>query len=53
MQWKSIRPKLLIHIELADFKEKSILKYLLQTYSKKIDSLGFNDDELLTILKLF
>ena len=42
----------IIHFEVASTQDKIIRKYLIDTIAKKVDSLGFNERELIDILEV-
>ncbi|TRZ67166.1 MAG: hypothetical protein D4Q77_03515 [Methanothrix sp.] len=46
-RWKRSRPALYVHVELGDFQDAEIMRYLIGNL--KVDSLGMNEDELGTI----
>ena len=50
--WYHEGEKSLLHLEIASTQDKTIRKYLLDTIVKNIDSIGFNERELIDILEV-
>jgi ADP-dependent phosphofructokinase/glucokinase len=51
-QWYQGGKKSLLHLEIASTQDKTIRKYLLDKIAKNIDSVGFNERELIDILEV-
>ncbi len=49
---KNNNPDSIIHFEVASTQDKIIRKYLIDTIAKQVDSLGFNERELIDILEV-
>ncbi len=50
--WKKSHPNALFHLEMASTQDPVMRKYLLDTLAKKVDSLGFNERELIDLLEV-
>ena len=51
-KWKENHPGAILHLEMASTQDLVMRKYLLDTLSKKVDSLGFNERELIDLLEV-
>jgi len=51
-QWYHEGKNTLLHLEIASTQDKTIRKYLLDNIAKNIDSVGFNERELIDILEV-
>lgn len=51
-QWKNNHPKAILHLEMASTQDKLMRKYLLDTLAKEVESLGFNEMELIDLLEV-
>ncbi len=51
-KWRSKRPAQLVHLEMASTQDKVMRKYLLDTLARRVDSLGFNERELIDLLEV-
>lgn len=51
-KFKKSNKNSIVHFEIASTQDKVIRKYLLDTIAKKVDSIGFNERELIDILEV-
>jgi ADP-dependent phosphofructokinase/glucokinase len=51
-QWKKKDDKNILHLEIASTQDKVIRKHLLDHLAKEVDSIGFNERELIDILEV-
>ena len=51
-QWYHSGEKSILHLEIASTQDKTIRKYLIDNIVKNIDSIGFNERELIDILEV-
>ena len=51
-KWRSNNPDNILHFEIASTQDKIIRKYLVDTLAKNVDSIGFNERELIDILEV-
>ena len=51
-QWYRSGDKSILHLEIASTQDKTIRKYLIDNIVKNIDSIGFNERELIDILEV-
>lgn len=51
-RWKASHPSAILHLEMASTQDPVMRKYLLDTLARKVDSLGFNERELIDILEV-
>lgn len=50
--WKKQHPRAVFHLEMASTPDKTMRKYLLDHLAPKVDSLGFNERELIDLLEV-
>ncbi len=50
--WRSDHKKQIVHLEMASTQDRAMRKYLLDTLANKVDSLGFNERELIDLLEV-
>lgn len=50
--WKNNNPDHILHFEIASTQDTTIRKYLIDNLAKEVDSLGFNERELIDILEV-
>jgi ADP-dependent phosphofructokinase/glucokinase len=50
--WRKNNPKNILHFEIASTQDKVIRKYLVDNLAKDVDSIGFNERELIDILEV-
>ncbi|MEA1875781.1 MAG: ADP-dependent glucokinase/phosphofructokinase [Bacteroidota bacterium] len=50
--WKENHPGAILHLEMASTQDSVMRKHLLDTLAKKVDSLGFNERELIDLLEV-
>jgi len=50
--WKENHPGAILHLEMASTQDPVMRKHLLDSLSKKVDSLGFNERELIDLLEV-
>lgn len=50
--WRKNNPDSILHFEIASTQDKTIRKYLLDKLAKEVDSIGFNERELIDILEV-
>lgn len=50
--WKENHPGAILHLEMASTQDSVMRKHLLDTVAKKVDSLGFNERELIDLLEI-
>ena len=50
--WKSNHPDAIFHLEMASTQDKVMRKYLLDNLAPSVDSLGFNERELIDLLEV-
>lgn len=50
--WRENSPNHILHFEIASTQDLTIRKYLIDTLAKEVDSLGFNERELIDILEV-
>jgi ADP-dependent phosphofructokinase/glucokinase len=51
-RWRKNNPHSILHFEIASTQDKVIRKYLVDKLAKEVDSLGFNERELIDILEV-
>jgi ADP-dependent phosphofructokinase/glucokinase len=51
-KWQSDKSEQLIHLEMASTQDRKMRKYLLDTLAGRVDSLGFNERELIDLLEV-
>lgn len=51
-KWRSNNPDNILHFEIASTQDKVIRKYLVDNLAKDVDSVGFNERELIDILEV-
>jgi ADP-dependent phosphofructokinase/glucokinase len=51
-KWRKNNPQSILHFEIASTQDKIIRKYLVDKLAKEVDSLGFNERELIDILEV-
>ena len=51
-KWRENNPKNILHFEIASTQDKIIRKYLVDYLAKDVDSVGFNERELIDILEV-
>ena len=51
-KWRKNKPNNIMHFEIASTQDKLVLKYLVDHLAKDADSVGFNERELIDILKV-
>jgi ADP-dependent phosphofructokinase/glucokinase len=51
-KWRKSCPESLLHLEVASTQDKVIRKYLIDSLVESVDSLGFNERELIDILEV-
>ena len=51
-QWRKSNKQDILHFEIASTQDKIIRKHLIDTLAKEVDSLGFNERELIDILEV-
>ncbi len=51
-RWKECHPDAILHLEMASTQDQAMRKYLLDTLAQKVDSLGFNERELIDLLEV-
>ncbi len=50
--WRKNNPNSILHFEIASTQDKAIRKYLVDKLAKVVDSIGFNERELIDILEV-
>ncbi|MBT4401026.1 MAG: hypothetical protein HOD37_16220 [Bacteroidetes bacterium] len=50
--WKKTNPNAILHLEMASTQDESMRKHLLDSLAKEVDSLGFNERELIDLLEV-
>jgi ADP-dependent phosphofructokinase/glucokinase len=50
--WRKNKPEHLLHLEMASTQDKVIRKYLLDSLAMQVDSLGFNERELIDLMEV-
>lgn len=50
--WRKNNPNHILHFEIASTQDKIIRKYLIDNLAKQVDSVGFNERELIDILEV-
>ncbi len=50
--WRENNPDSILHLEIASTQDKIIRKYLVDKLAKEVDSIGFNERELIDILEV-
>ncbi len=51
-KWRSGKSGQLVHLEMASTQDKVMRKYLLDSLARRVDSLGFNERELIDLLEV-
>jgi len=51
-RWLSTNPVRIVHLEMASTQDRQIRRHLLDTLGKGVDSLGFNERELIDLLEV-
>jgi len=51
-QWRENNSQHILHFEIASTQDKTIRKHLINSLAKEVDSLGFNERELIDILEV-
>ncbi len=51
-KWRKNNPNSILHLEIASTQDKVIRKYLVDNLAKDVDSIGFNERELIDILEV-
>ncbi|MDA3860061.1 MAG: hypothetical protein PF445_02450, partial [Melioribacteraceae bacterium] len=51
-KWRKNNPENILHFEIASTQDKVIRKYLVDSLAKNVDSIGFNERELIDILEV-
>ena len=51
-QWRKSNNQDILHFEIASTQDKTIRKHLIDTLAKEVDSLGFNEREIIDILEV-
>lgn len=51
-KWRKNNPNSLLHLEIASTQDQIVRKYLVDRLAKEVDSIGFNERELIDILEV-
>ncbi len=51
-KWRKNNPDVILHLEIASTQDKTIRKYLIDHLAREVDSIGFNERELIDILEV-
>ena len=52
MKWKEINPHLFIHLEIASTKDMKLRKTIMNTFFPLVDSIGLNEQELISFVEV-